>query len=220
MAIPVLILISDNKDIKNIEHLFSSPMFKIYKFNGEMLDALEYSSKIEEKDSPVIIVRDSSISDLTPDIIENKIKKALKYLKENTLIFLCKWQDCLQKYLLIDEDINLKKSYKTISDQGIIFSKDMRDKFIKSENAKAMSFQLYMHYLYDNTKITTYVFDPNLINYNSVYAKSTDDYLKTNAYSDKKKEEKKENTTYNLILFFFICFIIFLVAYSLINIEM
>lgn len=228
MAIPVIIISSseDKKNIENIKYLFSSKLFKIYYYNtkekNDIILSLEYSKEIPEKDSPVILIRDTSISDLTPEIIEKKVKSSLEYLTDETLIFLCKWQDNFQKYSIINPNefgSKLKKSFGTVSDQCILFSPKIRDKFIKSENSKTMSFNIYMYYLYENTNIKTYVFDPNLINYDSSYATSIEDYSKTNSYSDKKPEKKKENTTYNLILFFFICFIIFLISYSLININ-
>jgi hypothetical protein len=237
---------SKTENIDLIKHLFSDEMFDVYTHEVELpviqnkdlnidnyvlLSSLKYSFEFPNEkgiptykyvNNPVIVIRDTSTSDLTPETMKDKMLYALKYLDKNNLIFLCKWGDQCQKYITVDPNIKgskLKKSINPSSNQCILFSPELRTYFISSDSFQYTDFKIFMNNLLEDTKIQACVFDPNLVNFDISYASSPDDFSKQNSHSSIKVEKKKENTTYNLILFFFIAIVIFLVAYALINIE-
>lgn len=70
----------------------------------------ELSPQYYWKDLPVIIVKDSSISNIIPNSDEvggmkNRIKTALSSAKTADLFFLCKWNDTCDKYVDVGKSV-------------------------------------------------------------------------------------------------------------------
>jgi hypothetical protein len=231
-----------DKNIENLKLLFSDQYFIVevceipnqldddmkkilnYIDNGPYLLNEEgiYEPQNWWKELPTIIIKDSSISHLTPENnihgIKHKIKTALEKANNADLFYLCKWNDSCEKHRDVENypDKTLKWSVKPTATQAIMYTKKTRKYIIEQlENSDITLGELLNSHI-DKCKLSAAVFTPNLIDYDINLAVSNSDYNKMNECDPAVNTQTvTNNNTYLLIIVLIILIII--AAWFIIN---
>jgi len=233
-----------DKNIDNLKSLFSDQYFIVevcelseqLDDNNNMKKLLNYINKgpyllndegIYEpqywwKDLPTIIIRDSSVSHLTPDKsmhgIKHKIKTALEKANNADLFYLCKWNDSCEKHRDIENfpDKTLKWSVKPTATQAIMYTKKSRNYVIEQlENSNVSLGELLNSHIIQR-KLSATVFTPNLIDYDINLAVSNNDFSKLNE-CDEAVNTQTTNDTYSYLLIIVLILLIVIVAWFIIR---
>lgn len=144
---------------------------------------------------PVIIVKDSSISNITPsgkstnkhkdpidDIIQGmkqRIKVSLDKAKQADLFYLCKWNDLCNKYTEISGTA-LKWSVQPTATQAIMYTPKSRDYISNALLSSNVTLGELLNNDIRQGKLAATVFVPNIIDFDITLATSANDYLKLN----------------------------------------
>jgi hypothetical protein len=188
---------------------------------------------------PVIIVKDSSVSNITasgmasysnnPDDyiiggMKRRISIALKKAKQADLFFLCKWFDYCNKYTdVVDPNdpknsINhgsmLKWSTHPTATQAIMYTPSSRNYIRNALLTTSVSLSDLLNNHIDSGKLIATVFVPNIIDFDVDLATSNEDYAKLNECAP-VQSSSDTNTTSSVVWFIFIILIIFIVAWAL-----
>lgn len=167
------------------------------------------------KELPTIIIKDSSISHLTPENnihgIKHKIKTALEKANNADLFYLCKWNDSCEKHRDVENypDKTLKWSVKPTATQAIMYTKKTRNYITEQlENSDITLGELLNSHI-NKCKLSATVFTPNLIDYDINLAVSNSDYNKMNECDPAVNTQTvTNNNTYLLIIVLIILIII------------
>lgn len=233
-----------DKNIENLKSLFSSQYFivevcevidktdrdtiskekynmlKIFNYinNGPYLLNSEgiYEPQYWWKDLPTIIIKDSSVSHLTPDGsihgIKHKIKTALEKANKADLYYLCKWNDSCEKHKDIENFPNnsLKWSVKPTATQAIMYTKKSRDMIMEQLETTDVSLGELLNSNINKCKLLATVFTPNLIDYDINLAVANSDYVKMNECDPTVTTQTTttNNNTYLLVIVMIILVII------------
>jgi len=182
---------------------------------------------------PVIIVKDSSISHLTPNGITNKnfddnpenkiisgmkhrIKTALEKAKDADLFFLCKWNDQCDKYVDV-EGTDIKWSKRPTATQAIMYTPKSRDNIINNLTKNNASYSEFLNNNIYKGKFLATVFVPNIIDYDINLATSNNDYIKANECAPITSTSDPTNNTAAIVWVTIIIFII--IAISIIVLQ-
>lgn len=232
-SVLVIILKCETRDcdpnIKNLKNLFTDDLFVLKIFTGNEQDfntdynnnkklrdnyllrsALLYAKSSQWKDLPCLIIKDSSVCQLSTINLKNKIIKALKKASSADLHFLCKWNDVCEKYFNVDDDDddqNLKWAINPTSTQAIIYKPSCRDYLINILDNPHIDYSDFLNRQISNKKLFATIFVPNLINYDINLATSKEDYKKLNecATGSSSQTSSQDNYIYIwLILIFFV----------------
>lgn len=173
---------------------------------------------------PVIIVKDSSISHITPngttnENIENKIisgmkdriKIALNKAKDADLFFLCKWNDECDKYLDV-EGTNMKWSKRPTATQAIMYTPKSRDNIVNSLSKINVGYSEFLNSNISKGKFLATVFVPNIIDYDINLATSNSDYIKTHECAPVSSTSDQTNNTAAIVWVSIIIFLIIVIA--------
>jgi len=232
-----------DKNIDNLKSLFSSQYFivevceitdifdrdavtkenydmkKIFNYinNGPYLLNEEgfYQPQNWWKELPTIIIKDSSVSHLTPENnvhgIKHKIKTALEKANNADLFYLCKWNDSCEKQRDVENypDKTLKWSVKPTATQAIMYTKKARDYIIEQLDTSNITLGELLNTNINKAKLLATVFTPNLIDYDINLAVSNSDYNKMNECDPTVNTQvTNTNNTYILIIVLIILIII------------
>lgn len=184
-----------------------------YQENYSMRKALNYAAEGPYIDNvpqhywskiPVIIVKDSSISNITTsakanvshtdpidDIIggmQHRISTALDKAREADLFFLCKWNDLCNKYTnvsgltgnMIDHGSTLKWSIQPTATQAIMYTPATRDYIATGLISATIPLSDLLNNNIQQGNLLATVFIPNIIDFDIDVATSASDYLKLN----------------------------------------
>jgi hypothetical protein len=213
-------------NIKNLKWIFSDPYFTVqvlyveppknipvpnvikeeeYCENYIMRKAMIYAEEGPYYDKvpqyfwtklPVIIIKDSSISNVTPttqrDIdnhtpgMKDRIKLALEVADKADLYFLCKWGDSCHQHSDVEgmkptsKGSNLKWTVRPTATQAIMYKPSSRD-YIKESLVKTnTSLSSLLNNNISNKKLLATAFVPNIIDFDIEFASSNEHYLKLN----------------------------------------
>lgn len=185
---------------------------------------------------PVIIVKDSSVSNLTPSGVANvpseviggmriRIETALAKAIQADLFFLCKWNDACNKYVdvngvgSIDHGSSLKWSVQPTATQAIMYKPSSRD-FIATElsTSQVPLGDLLNSLIIQGTLLAT-VFVPNIVDFDINLATSKEDYYKLNECALIRPVESSARGPLSFIWFSLIAALILLIAWSLIQLT-
>jgi hypothetical protein len=160
--------------------------------NGPYLDEPKMlEPQYRWKNMPVLIVKDSSVSNMSPSIlnirtgITHRIKTALEKALDADLFFLCKWNDTCDLYsdaYPSKDEFFLKWSQKPNGTQAILYRPKTRDLIIE-EMCKEKEYVAIGDLLSKkiaNRELKAAVFVPNLIDYDINLATSKKDFNKLN----------------------------------------
>lgn len=244
MTDKVIVIIVPDKDTKVprndlITNVFSNEMFVVIQSEGKkkdcdynngrvFYDALLLARNVSPQ-SPCIIIKNTSVSDLTPDTMAANIKQVLS-IPHFQLCYLCKWLDACQYYRNSTSD-PIKPSDPTAymftrypgGLQSILFTPEGRDMIlglIPMLNGKMFKIcedfenNLRTDIYEGNVRAITSV--PNIVNFDIVLnASRYDDYIKTNECSpfDITPSNNYSDTS-NLIGFLIAVALILLLAWA------
>src|SRR5205823_3008803 len=76
---------------------------------------------------PCMIVKDSSVSDMSSRDMKRRIENALEKTRHADLFFLCKWNDECQKYSNVTDCDTLKWTHSSCATQAVMYSPKGRD---------------------------------------------------------------------------------------------
>jgi hypothetical protein len=182
---------------------------------------------------PVIIIKDSSITNLTPtgfsrsDVeeaiiggIKRRIRTALEKATGADLFFLCKWNDACDKYVDVqgasDRGSSLKWSMQPTATQAIMYSPTCRDHIRETlmKNTFPLSDLLNSEISQGNLLATVFV--PNIIDFDIDLATSNDDYAKLNECAP-VQGDPSSTTNSTIVWLILIIILVVLVAWALIQ---
>lgn len=234
---------------KNIDYIknnyFSDPFFNVQIFNAVgieddneiMLRALTFASigpYINDSEGfntpqkywsnlPVIIIRDSSISNIGGIQMKSRIFKSLEAAKQADLIYLCKWKDRCELYKNIKESVDegsgLKWSSKPNATQAILYSPLARDTTIEGlrKVKDNMSLGDFLNEYINKEYFLAAVFVPNIIDYDINLANNNKEYEKLNECEPVPTENPNPGGGSTLMWFILITLIILLIAWAAIQ---
>lgn len=189
---------------------------------------------------PVIIVKDSSISNISAmgvtnfksfddaeDIIiggiKHRIKIALDKAKHADLFFLCKWNDACNKYIdvegvsNVDHGSMLKWSVQPTATQAIMYTPSSRDYVRESLTTSIIALSNLLNSNIDKGKLMATVFVPNIIDFDIDLATSNDDYVKLNECAPVQTVSTTSSNTAAIVWLGIVILLIVLVAWFLIQ---
>lgn len=183
---------------------------------------------------PVIVIKDSSVSNLTPSGISNipgeaiggmriRVETALTKATQADLYFLCKWNDACNKYVEvggignIDHGSTLKWSVQPTATQAIMYKPTSRD-FIASEllNAHIPLGEMLNSLILQGNLLAT-VFVPNIIDFDIGLATSNNDFYKLNECALVQVNHTGTQGPMAFIWFSLIVLLVLIIAWSLIQ---
>ena len=186
---------------------------------------------------PVIIVKDSSVSNITPvgktDIkhinpsdnviggMRDRIKVSLNSAKQADLFFLCKWSDACNKYVdivsSIDHGSSLKWSFQPTATQAIMYTPSTRDFVQNSLVTATVPLSTLLNTNIANGSLLATVFVPNIIDFDISLATANSDYAKLNECAPVVTSTTSTTNSAAFVWFVAITACIFLIAWALIQ---
>ena len=234
---------SSDANVENLKRVFSDPYFIVqvltiepppdvptsktltyeeYVENYTMQKALVFAAQ-EFPTLPVLIVKDSSVSNITPSGMASRIKTALTKAPQADLYYLCKWNDACNKYVDvngvtgIDHGSTLKWSVKPTSTQSIFYKTSSRDFIANELITTQLTLSQLLNNLVANGTLLATVFVPNIIDFDINLATSKEDYYKLNECEIITSTKTKSQGPLAFIWFSLIALLVLLVAWALIQ---
>lgn len=196
-------------------------------------------------DLPVIIVKDSSVSNLMPvgvidenyevptfkmnDIsnsivggMKRRISTALDKARQADLFFLCKWHDACNKYIDIETGgtnygSTLKWSLQPTATQAIMYTPSSRDYIIETLVSGIIPLSDILNTNIAKGKLLATVFVPNIIDYDISLATSNKDYNKLNECAPVEESTTTNTGVATFVWLAIVVILIILVAWVLIQ---
>lgn len=191
---------------------------------------------------PVIIVKDSSVTNITPSGItdeenpdnpedeiiggmKRRIAVALDKARQADLFFLCKWHDTCNKYVdvegvgSIDHGSTLKWSVQPTATQAIMYTPSSRDYIRESLVTATVPLSDLLNTNISKGNLLATVFVPNIIDFDIYLATSNDDYNKLNECAPVKTTQSSTNVASFLwfAVIVILVILVILVAWALIQ---
>jgi hypothetical protein len=189
---------------------------------------------------PVIIVKDSSISNVTPagktDVnhvtvpsdnviggMKNRIQVALSKANQADLYFLCTWNDACNKYVDVDGVSNidrgsyLKWTIQPTSTQAVMYTTSSRDFIAEALVTMDVPLSTYFNTNIQQGKLLATAFVPNIIDFDITLATSNDDYAKLNECAPVSTSSDSQSSVASFLWFAVVIILVILVAWSLIK---
>lgn len=180
---------------------------------------------------PVIIVKDSSISNVVPSLdnkvmggMKKRIKVALEKATQADLFFLCKWHDTCNKHIDIEGNIDhgskLKWSVQPTATQAIMYTPSARNYVRTALLTSNMTLSDLLNTNISQAKLLATVFVPNIIDFDIDLATSNDDYAKLNECAPVPTTTENSTNIAPLIWFIVLIIIIIFVAWMVIQLNL
>lgn len=230
-----------DNNIKYLKDAFSDPYFitKVISFNctklppqnsnltlsqykelQTMKKALDFSSHSDENWSnlPVIIIKDSSITNVDPQGMKERIAFARKY-SSTDLLFLTVWADACTKQKLIanyvDGGSNLNWTYQPTATQAIMYTPASKSTVKELILNSTISYSATLNNAIAAGKLTAATFTPNIIDFDIALSTSNSDYYKLNTCANIVTQPDTGNGLSSLLFFIVLVAIIIFTAYCL-----
>lgn len=191
---------------------------------------------------PVIIVKDSSISNISSSGVTNeenidnpeneiiggmkrRIKVALDKAHQADLFFLCKWHDACNKYVDVEglgsknNGSTLKWSIQPTATQAIMYTPSSRDYIRESLTTSIAPLSDLLNTNISKGNLLATVFVPNVIDFDIDLATSNEDYNKLNECAPLPTASQTNTNVASFIWFAVIIILIILVAWALIQLS-
>lgn len=217
-----------DKNVANLSKLFSDAKLKAYVLNpifkGQFSCKLNNSDFIENYkckkalefakdvagDTHVLVVKDSSICQLSPLLLHEKISTLLKSGKD--LCYLTsESDDCLTYKLLYD---NIYTSRRPTSTQCILFNAYARDYILNNFNIRDLSLSNYLNSLISKHILKSCVCFPNIFFYDITFATKKKDLLKTNLCTNANTDNADFSYSYLCLILIACLFLCFFILYQ------
>jgi len=250
--LPVYIITTGRRGpgTQNVSRLFQDPMFNVIvpelptEQRTEFLAKLGQANALEATqilgvlslsyaaapDKPVIILKDNSVSHLTPEQITNRVKSILALTQPFDIFYLCKWNDRCQLYTnkrnMADTNTFLAQTQAPGGFQAVLITPSGRDIILgQAMMPNNKKFKLdhplpdqLTHEIF-NGHLVAFTETPNIIDFDIRYAMSNADYVKLNECQPvKQSSQNVGSSTAAYVWFFIVILAIFLLAWALIRI--
>lgn len=212
-----------DSNIRKLLKLFSSEIFlmacssQIFIDNEysevETMKKIFFSLKKMRGNLPLIVVKDNTVSEFSPEILDLKIKN-LTNIKINDkspeLYYLCSWGHDPKNYKTINE--NTIQIFEPKATQCILYTVEGRDYILDFlNNNKINSYSGYLQRTVSDKKLTAIAHIPNLLYFDMGLSTSKDDFKKMNYFSENPNSDKP--IAYGLASFiWFIIIVILIIA--------
>lgn len=254
-SIGVMILVGEGRSetdqrVETLRRLFSDPIFVVQVIpwsnssvradpsvrganeNYQVIDALTQAAT-EWPTMNVILVKDSSVSNASPEIVTRKVLMG-NNAQNWDLYYLCKWSDQCQKYVnvaLPEEEIRaggsyLAWTYSPYGFQAILFTPAGRDMILGRQPMRNGAFfpsnqplgaQLQEEIL--TGAMTAICTVPNLFDYDISLATKNSDFLKLNECQPVSEETTVSGTSAAALFWFLVIVVlIFIVAWAILRV--
>jgi hypothetical protein len=246
-SVLVLILQGESKagdsNVSNLQWIFSDPYFAVrtlsvappdiapssktlssaqYIENYVMRKALEYAAQDQWSNLPVLIVKDSSVSNVVN--MKQIIHTVLTQAARADLYYLTTWNDACNKYTdvegisgAIEYGSTLQWTTRPNATQAILYSSSARDFTIKTLKTSDMVVGDMLNYNIQKGKLTAVAFVPNLIDFDVTLATANTDYNKLSQCAAVDSTNTTQTTWATVLWFIFVVILMFLVGWSLIT---
>jgi hypothetical protein len=249
-----------DSNIENLKWVFSDPYFitQVYKVDPPpdipANSTLSYDSYVENYSMrkalvfaqegwpklPVIIVKDSSICNITPSGttnvnfptipsnkviggMKNRIQVALDKASQADLYYLCKWNDVCNQYTdvvgatgSIDHGSYIRWSVQPTATQAIMYTPSSRDFVANALVTATVALGTLLNNYIAQGKLLATAFVPNIIDFDITLATSASDYAKLNECAPVAVTATSSNAS-SFIWFAIILLLIIIVAWSLLQ---
>jgi hypothetical protein len=177
---------SGDSNLATLTTLFSDPYFQVETgdnasgtFSERTLDLLNRAAQ-DYPQLPVLLVRDSSTSLLTPQAMQQRVSAALAAAPGANLFLLCHWQeDCYRFRPVSNTTEPLVETVTPTATQAVLYRPTARDT-VRSRLTPTTSLPTLFLTLITENLLSAVTFSPNLIDYDIGLATSTGDYLRLN----------------------------------------
>jgi hypothetical protein len=229
----------NNDNIKQLQEIFSSSYFHTivldvgkppiipinlsitqaqYIDNYRMLKVLNYS-RYHYGSMPCLVVRDNSVSNLSPSDMANKVNDSLR--AQSDMVFLCVWNDLCNKYADVNEAKNQMGSsvvwtVQPTATQAVLYSTTAREYIIEQLNTTNNTISGVINIAVGSGALLAVAFVPNILDYDINLATQNSDFSKLNQCSTASTNNTPVSGTATLLWFVIIVFLVLLLAYALI----
>lgn len=214
-------------NVAQLQTLFSNQLFQVLTYRGE---SENYSGRVKEAltlqqrnnpNNPCIVVKDSSISILTPDLMATYISTALSYNQSRptySAVYLTHWLDECNRYksilTLIAGAASLKQTFRPTADQCILMLPDLRDQLLAVED----DIFIWLNSQIASQTIKAATFVPNLVEVDISTIANNNDYFKLNQCLPVQTTSEGGGKLLGTMVFIFIAILLIVLAYCLIKI--
>lgn len=226
ISIPNNIIVSKTLNKKQAIENYSFLKALNYAAEGpyEINDKKDLQPKYNWSEMPVIIIKDSSVSNIDPRNnltgMNYRIEVALNKAKTSDLFFLCKWNDECSKYKDIEGSYSgssLKWSMKPTATQAIMYTPRARDYIRNILVDSNIPLSDLLNTNISQGKLLATVFVPNIVDFDINLATSNRDFLKLNECAPPPVATQKNTRTSFFILFTIIIIILIAMVWAVIS---
>lgn len=168
---------------------------------------------------PVIIIKDSSVSNITPEGMEERISYALKTVKNADLYFLTVWSDACNKQKLISPSVeggsSLNFTFQPTATQAIMYTPSSRSTVKELIINSTVSYSALLNSAIGQGKLTAVTFTPNIVDFDISLARTNTDYYKLNTCAPIASTVDTTNGLSSLLFFIILVAVIIFTAYCL-----
>ena len=200
---------------------------------NKVMFALEFSYE-NHRDNPVIIIKNTSTSNVSSNHIE-KMTTELLNIDQNRfdMCYYCKWLDQCQLYTPLDnnietlllEDTTIVKTFSPNGIQTIYFTTHGRDKILVKncmKNGKDFQIVKPLDIQFNdeifNGNLIALAMVPNLFQFDIILnVRNNDDYLKVNECLPIEKFKDSDSNVGRIGILIFVIIIIILIAYAMVK---
>ena len=243
--------IPTHKTLTNAQYIENYYMRKALTYASEGPYLIDHNGNVDPqfwwKDIPCIIVKDSSVSNITPlgrvlepqspdfsssspedNIIggmKRRIQVALDRAREADLFFLCKWNDACNKYVdvsnvrTLNHGSSLKWSVQPTSTQAIMYTPSSRDYVRESLVSTSTTLSDFLNSNISQGRLLATVFVPNIIDFDIELATSNEDYAKLAECAPVATSTPQSTSVSTFIWLGVIIALVVLVAWALIQLS-
>lgn len=234
-----------DSNVKNLKNVFSDEYFitKVIEFTCSkklpqnstittaqynelqiMKKAIEFATFGDGKGGgwpnlPVIIVKDSSVSNVTSEGMKDRISYALRTVKNADLFFLTVWSDACTKQKLIvpsvDGGSSLNWTYQPTSTQAILYTPASRSTIKEMIINSTVSYSAMLNSAIASGKLHAVTFTPNIVDFDISLATTNTDYYKLNTCAGIVSTTDTTNGLSSLLFFIILVAVIIFTAYCL-----
>lgn len=208
MTLPVYIVRTSTRD-NNVNYLratFADPLFKVEALPGALLDTLRVWHESSYKSSHAIVVMDTSVSYLAPEVIRDRITTALTKAPDADIHYLCKWKDNCAKYHSVGNSNVMKWSTNPHGLQAVLLPPKTRDIILRKARLSDGNFFEVEDIAHSLTKairenlLKATVFVPNIVEFDVNMATSNKDFERLNQCQE--EEQKRGSSTWTWVIVF------------------
>lgn len=212
-------------NMSNLEKAFSDDLFNITKVKPENCNDLYATKEIidlfQDNDNPLLIVKDSSICQISPHSLSKMVRNALEHAKKNKieLVYLCSSGDQCEKQLdvhLFEDGTRLRTTQGNQSTQALLYTKKLKRRLSRQLFGNGKTLADVIREKIRNGELKAALFSPNIVHFDLELAASKSEFSSSNMCSS--SQEQSNNTGLYIWLVILLILLIFL-AWGLIQIN-